>query len=213
MWGLVLGATLLAVSAEAGAKKNEDAIETTGIAMFDTVFAKVGPIDRTLSGVEGSLRTARTNLTSALDLQKGTPLKDALAELEREAGNQITLASRGNVPTLTAQDAMPSNVQSAIGAVNALTANLTSSLDDLQALPAQVDALITQTRRFPNQLRAEFAKGGTSLLDTLFAIPKASSALNHNLGIVTGLPDRTLSVTDRTTDILGVVSSTFSSRR
>jgi hypothetical protein len=196
-----------------GGKKADNAIEVTGIPLFDDVFTKVGPIDRTLSGVEGSLRSAKLHLTDALALEEGTPLRDAIAELHTRAGNKISLAQKGKVPTLSAADGVPSNVQSAVDAVNGLTRDLTSSMDDLAALPKQITALINETKAFPSQLRAEFSKGSSGLLATLFKLPKASSALTHDLGVVTGLPDRTNRVTQRSTEILGVVTSTFGSRR
>jgi hypothetical protein len=190
-------------------KKSDTAIKDTGIDLFDDVFRKVGPIDRTLSSVEGSLRSAKLNLIGALALEKGTPLKDAVAELENRAGNKISLVKKGSVPTLSVSDGVPSNVKSAVDAVNGLTKDLTSSMDDLKALPAQIDALVNQTKKFPNQLKAEFQKGNDSILALLFQLPKASSALKHNLGIVSDLPGRTTRVTDRSTEILGVVTTTF----
>ena len=196
-----------------GKKKKDKGIESTGIASFDRVFEKVGSIDTTLSKVEGSLRSAKLNLSTALALEQGTPLRDALAELQRTAGGKISLVQRGKIPTLSVADGVPSNVRTAVNAVNDLVGNLSGSMDELVALPGQISGLVKETKDFPSQLRAEFSKDSSGLLALLFKLPKVSSALRHNLAVVTGLPDRTVRVTERSTEILGVVTSSFGSKR
>jgi hypothetical protein len=189
-----------------GGKNKNAEVQVTGIDSFDSVFAQVAPIDATLDSVDVSLRSTKLDLISALGLEKGTPLKDALASLQQTAGNKVNLVMKGTVPSLAVTDAVPANVQSAVDAVNSMTSTLVGSLDDLEALPSQVSALISQTAGFPGQLKSELTSGGLSELSKL---PKATTALTADLDLVTGLPDRVSAVTNRTTEILSVVQSSF----
>ncbi len=191
-------------------KKGKAKIEKTGIASIDAVFTQVGAIDSTLAGVETSLRAGKVNLNTALALEKGTPIEDAIASLQQVAGNKLSVVTKGKVPQLSVTDAVPANVQQAVDGLNGLLTNLTSSIDDLAALPAQVQALVNESKSLPKKLSNEFQG---DLLGSLFAMPKALSALNADMAILTGLPARVTSVTSRSTEIIGLVSSTFAPAR
>lgn len=191
-------------------KKKDGGVQKTGIASIDQVMTRLEAVDDTLSSVETSLRSGKNNLNTALQLEKGTPLKDAIADLQRQAGNKLALVQKGKVPQLAVTDAVPANVQQAVDGLNGLLSDLTSSLDDLQALPSQVSALVNESKGLPMKLKDDF---DGDLLATLFALPKATSALNSDLDLITGLPDRVTSVTSRTTEILSLVSSSFAPKR
>src|SRR5688572_2378284 len=140
--------------------KNQTRVERTGIAAFDDVFERVGEIDRRLDRADGQLRDGKTNLNTALGLKQGTPISDGLAELQRRAGNKLDL-SIGNhaIPKLSASDAVPSDVQSAIDAVNGMTTNFSGSIEDLAALAPEIDKLVKQSAKIPSRLKDEFLKG------------------------------------------------------
>lgn len=214
---VLLAGALVASPAWAGKKdakgkgkgKDDDGILLTGIEAFDDVFVRVGEIDARLTSAESQLRVAKKNLNTALDLKKGTPLADGLAELADRAEGQLTLAiGEQKIPKLQATDAVPSNVQSAVDAVNLLTTNLTTSIADLQALGPEIDGLVKATRTMPTKLKEEFSDSA-GLLEKLFELPKTTKALSRDISITTGLPDRTANLTGRMTDLLGVVHTEF----
>jgi hypothetical protein len=190
--------------------RKQDGIELTGIQSFDRVFTRVGEIDRLLSNAEAELRTGKRNLNTALELKKGTPLSDGIAELQDRAGGKLGLAMDGRIPKLETTDAVPSNVQSAVDAVNGLTGNLTTSIADMQSLAPEIERLVKDAQKLPTRLKDEFTRtNGAGLVDMLFKLPKTSKALAHDIEITAGLADRTSSLTSRMTDILGVLQHEF----
>lgn len=190
--------------------KKHTGIEATGIQSIDRVFDRVGEIDRLLADAESELRTGKRNLNTALELKKGTPISDGLAELQDRAEGKLGLAMDGSIPKLRTTDAVPSNVQSAVDAVNGLTANLTTSVADVQALAPEMQRLVKDAQKLPNRLREEFTKtNGAGLIDMLFKLPKASKALTQNIQVTAGLPDRSTALAARMTDILGVLQDEF----
>ncbi len=191
-------------------EKADSGIELTGIESFDSVFARVGEIDARLASAEAELRTGKRNLNGALELKKGTPLADGLAELQARAGNklELTVTNRA-VPKLSATDAVPTNVQQAVDAVNRLTENMTTSLTDLRSLQPEIEGLVSEVGDMPARLTQEFSGGSASLFEQLFALPKTSKALKHDIDVTLGLADRTTALTSRMTDLLGVVNTEF----
>ena len=188
-------------------KKEDEGIELTGIAAFDQVFARVGEIDQRLAASELELRTGKGNLNEALDLKRGTPITNGIAELQNRAGNKLSVAvNKQAVPKLTADDAVPSDVRSAMDAVNAMTGNFSTSLTELHALGPEIDGLVKEAKKMPSRLKDEFDGGA---LDKLFTLPKVSKALTHDIGITTGLADRTESLTTRMTEVMTVVRTEF----
>jgi hypothetical protein len=192
-------------------KDQPDGIELTGIEAFDSVFSQVADIDKTLSKMEGQLRDGKNNLNEALDLKKGTPVSDGLAELKTRAGNKVQVAmDKGGMPKLEATDALPSNVQGAVEAVNAMTSNFGVSIQQLTDLAPEMQQLVKQTSKMPGRLVDEFSKsGGGGLFDKLFKLPKISKALTQDVQLTAGLPDRANGIQSKMTDIAGSVSSSF----
>lgn len=190
--------------------RNHDAIALTGIQSFDRVFARVGEIDRLLASAESELRTGKRNLNAALELKRGTPLTQGLAELQHRAKGKLGRAMDGRVPKLHATDAVPSNVSNAVDAVNGLAENLTASLADVQALAPEIERLVNDAQKLPDRLKAEFTRtNGAGLVDLVLKLPKTTKALTHDLEITTGLADRTTALTARMTEVLGVLNKEF----
>lgn len=219
VWGwMILGWLLSSVSADAKDDKKkkgkeDEGILMTGLPAFDSVFTRVGEIDRRLSASEGQLRSGKNNLNSALDLKRGTPISDGLAELRDRAEGKVSLAvDKQAMPKLKVDQAVPSNVQAAVDAVNAMSGNFATSLTELRALAPEIDGLVKESKKMPARLKDEFAADGGGVIDKLFTLPKVSKALTHDIGITTGLADRTTSLTSRMTDVLGVVQTEFGGR-
>ena len=194
-----------------GKDKDEDAgIQLTGIEAFDSTFKRVGQIDRKLASSEKQLKTGKNNLNTALGLKKGTPVEDGIAELKKLAGNKVSLATNtGSVPKLKATDAVPSNVEQAILAVNDMTEGFAAAVADLTSLAPEIDGLVKDTTKMPGRLKTEFSKGGASIFEKLFELPKTTKKLNNNIGITKGLPGRANSVSGRMTEVLDLVTSQF----
>ncbi|MCA9490146.1 MAG: hypothetical protein KC621_09485 [Myxococcales bacterium] len=207
---LVAGDAFGASKSKKSKNKADTGVQETGIEAFDSVFARVGEIDAQLTSTETELRTGKRNLNSALDLQRGTPLTDGITELQKRAEGklQVTL-TKGNVPTLSATDAIPTNVQSAVDAVNALSLNMTTSLTGMQSLVPEIQGLIDEAGHMPDRLKDEFSGGSANLVDQLFKLPKTTKALKADIDLTMGLDDRAMSLTNRMTDLLDLVTTEF----
>lgn len=191
-------------------KKKDEGIQETGIESFDAVFLRVDEIDGHLVSADQQLRTGKRNLNTALELKKGTPISDGLAELQARAGDQLQLTlNEKAVPQLTVKDAVPTNVQSAVDAVNGLTLNMSTSLTDLTALQPEIEGLVGEVTAMPARLKDEFSGGSSNIVQQLVSLPKASKALTHDIDFTLGLADRTTSLTTRMTDLMSVVTTTF----
>jgi hypothetical protein len=211
--GMALAMSASAAKDSKGKKDKDEGIQRTGIAAFDSVFSRVGEIDRRLVRSETQLRSAKTNLNQALGLKAGTPLSTGIAELRKRGEGKLQLAVDNQaVPKLQVTDAVPTNVQNAVDAVNGMTGNFTTTITELKGLSPEISKLVADSRKMPARLKDEFAKNSNGLLDQLFTLPKTSKALGHDLGITKSLPGRTASVTSRMTDILGTVQSEFGVR-
>jgi hypothetical protein len=193
-------------------KGPKNGIQVTGIESFDKVFREVGDIDERLWSAENELRTGRQNLNAALGLAQGTPFTDALADLQTQAEGKLRLGmSKGAVPKLEATDAIPANVQAAVDGFNGFTTNLTTTLSNVNGLSSDITRLVDATSAMPQNLIKEFSKGdgGVSIIEKLFVLPKAVKATTHNIEVVTGLDDRVTSLSNRMTDLVSLVHSSF----
>ena len=207
-WHIPFFALALLAAPVAHAKKEKDeGIMEVGIVTFDRVFADVAKIDTKLTNTQAWLATARTNLNTSMGLKEGTTIRNGIAELKARAGDKVALVTKGNVPTLEAKEAVPTDVQKGIDAVNSLSTNLTKSIAELASIPADARALVTKTKTFPADLQKELKEG--SLIDKLVAGPKAVKATTHNLGVTKELVPKSDRVVKRMNDINGVLVSEF----
>jgi len=210
-FGTLLLAVALVGAAPAHAKKKkkgkDDGIQITGIEAFDSVFGDVASIDKRLTNASKVLSSAKKELNTALGLKDGTPLKKAITELKGRADGKVGLAMKGKVPTLEATDAVPTDVQTGIDAVNQMNSDLVTSIEDLVQVTKDVQSIVKKSKSFPNDIKKEFA--GTSILDKIFKMPKAAKATMHNLGITKELPGKTDKVLGRMQDIEKTVRGEF----
>ena len=181
-------------------------IELTGLKSFDNVFTEIADIDGRLDTTEKSLRTAKRDLNEALELKEGTPLKAAIADLQKKADGKVQVALNGKQPKLEASEAVPKNVADALAAVNGLTAALVVSVDQLAGIPQEVKQLQKKTLKFPDQLKTELVENPTASIKDF---PKTLKVLKANGVVTSGLPQRSRDVSSRSVGILEVVASTF----
>ncbi len=187
-------------------KEVPENIELTGLKSFDNVFGEIADIDARLDKAEKALRTAKRDLNTALALEKGTPLKDAIADLQKKSEGKVKVALKGKQPQLEASDAVPQNITDALTAVNGLTAALVVSVEELASIPGEVKSLQKKTLKFPEKLKSEVLDNPTMSIKD---IPKTLKVLKGNTVVTAGLPQRSTKVSGRAVSLLEVVAGGF----
>lgn len=197
----------LSFSPVASAKKAIPEIQKTGIVEFDPTFMKAKTIEDSLDTIHTTLKSANQDLATTLALPKNTSLADSLAELKKKANNKVkTTLEDGKWPKLSATDAVPSDVQAGIDAVNNLTAGLKTSWTTLVAMPDQTKALVKSAKAFPSQLNLDLiTKNNLTMTD----LPKVSKKLVNNLKAVKATPKRVKTVTSQTLNMGEQVLTAF----
>jgi uncharacterized protein YoxC len=180
-------------------------IEKVGIPSIDAVFTKVAEMQRSISTVELSLTSANTNLTTALGLPQGTPFADALADLQQKADGKLKVVTEGGTPKLTTSDAVPSNVQAGVDAVNGFTGGIGTSVTALQQIPSQAQAVIPEVQALPAKFPAEAKDLGAKVTE----IPKMLSAIKNNVDATVQTPARAEAALTALTGTLTTITSTF----
>ena len=206
---LALG-TLLMSDAHAGkepekGKAEVPTIEMTGLEAFDAVFTEFKNIDDKVANAESAMKTAKRKLNEALALEKGTPLKDGIADLKAKSEGKVKVAMKGKQPTLEASDAVPENVANAIQAVNEMTEQLTISIDELASVPEDIKRLTEASAAFPSTIKDELTKSGAKIT----AAPKILKTLKGNIAATSQLPDRSGKVAGRAGSMVMMVADTF----
>ena len=165
---------------------SQTSIEMTGIESFDNLFEEAKDVDDRLTSARTSFRTGRSQIATTVGLAENTRLADSLEELKSKANDQITVKMEGGTPTLSAKDAVTTDVQAGIDAVNTYVGTVTSALADLRGIKDEAAELKTAVAGFPEQLQKDYKSLGVSATE----LPGALSTLNTNIKIVGGLPDK-----------------------
>lgn len=214
---LLVGMTLalLVMPADALAKKkkgkkgkkgkNED-IVLTGFKSLDKVLKEVADIDARIDSAEDAMAKAKRSLNVALELEKGTPLKDAIADLKVKGGDNLRVAMNGKIPKLTVADAAPTNIVTAVTAVNDMSSALVTSIEDLAGVPTDVKELSKAVNKLPDKAKKEFSGDP---IGALFKAPKLIKSLKGNAQVTASLPGRSVDVSKRATSMVTLVGTTF----
>ena len=200
-------ALLLVLASPALAKgkgKDKDlSIEMCGLASFDAVFAKVDAIDQRLTKAKKALGDAKRDINTALALEQGTSLQDALAALKARAAGQLTVTPAGSGLRIEARDGAPADVAEAIGAVNRLAGSLSTTIAELQGLPNEAAGLVAAASALPKQLKDEAKAVGMKPTE----IPKILKVVKQDVEVAAGLPDKATAVVQRAVDVLATIGS------
>ncbi len=180
-------------------------ITATGIKPFDDVFMQAKDIQTNLTTSKTKLQTANDDVNTSLGLAKGTPFKDALADLNKKADGKVKVAMTGKTPTLTAQDGCPDNVKASIDATNKAATEISSVVDNMATLTTQAQALVDQTAAFPGQVPSMAKDAGIKVTE----VPKATKTVKSNITIVSQTPSQVKAVSDQAVSMLDAVASTF----
>lgn len=189
-----------------GGGRRGDDITLTGFKSIDKVFREIKDIDERVDVAEEAMSTAKRQLNLALDLKRGTPLKDAITDLKAKGGDNLQLLMVGNVPKLTAADAAPQNITEAVAAVNGMTSALVTSIDELASIPDDLKDLSKALDGLPQKARAEFEG---DILGSLFKAPKLLKSIKGNVAVTTALPERSVDVSKRAAAIVSLVGTEF----
>jgi len=127
-------------------------IEDTGVAKVDSFYDQVETIVAKLQTAQADMDGANAKLAEALGLAEGTPVADALADLQAKAEGKVELVLEGTKPTLKPADGMPANVQAAIDATNEMATSLTNAVGTLKGVAGDVSPLVGQAGDMPSAI-------------------------------------------------------------
>ena len=199
----------LTFSSAAFADKIPD-IKKTGIKELDPTFMKAKAIHDDLDNIHSSLKSANTNLATALSMPANTSLSDSLTELKKRGNNKInTVLEDGKWPKLKASDAVPSDVQAGIDAVNSLIDALKTSESTLAGMPAASKELVASAEKLPNKVGL---KTLTSNNISITKLPKVGKKVKNNMKAVKSTPERVERVEKQTTSMATQVLEVFPAR-
>ncbi len=188
---------------EAAAATEPVALEmkTVGVPDVDNVFTAANEPLKSISDAKMKLESLNKNLATALALPEGTPFADALNDLKAKGEGKIQMAmDEKGMPKLSASDAVPANVQTAIDAVN-------TGVSDLQAAVALLAAV-------PDQCKA-VASSATGISPSSFTgasptqVPKMMKTVQGNIKVLGMVPDEVKSLVDASTSVVSTLTSTF----
>ncbi len=192
-------------NAYAGKKGGDDAqtftIEDTGVAKVDQFYDGVEGVVGKMQTAQGELDASQTKLAEALGLAEGTPVADALADLQGKAEGKIELVLEGTKPTLKASDAVPENVQAAIEATNAMAAELVEAAEVLKSCATDLEPMIGQASDMP----AAIADSDLGLADKA----KATKTTAANLKTTKQVLEEAKTLAGQCQESLELIKSTF----
>ncbi len=185
----------MSVDAEAGKKNKgemteasadaaeELVIEETGIADVDAIFTKADAPLENIKGARMSIDALTANVNESMGIAADAPFKEAIASLMEKANGKLEVAMNDQgVPSVTAADAVPDNVQASIDAVNDGFANVSTAVMKLKNLPTQVQAVIDEAK----SLNAEsLTNSGVKPLEA----PKVLKKINNNAKVLSKVTD------------------------
>jgi ribosomal protein S13 len=213
---LALAAFLTVIGSQdamAGKKKNRGKpsasmdIKHIGVKSIDHFFADVRDIDGRLDRAQRARRTGRTGVNAALGLEKGTPLQDAVRELKTRSKGNLSVMMTGGVPQLTANSMLPSDLVTAVDAVNSATSGYAAALKDLAGIPKRTASLVKNSSRLPKKLKSHYVDDFSVL-----AVPQMvqqTITLKNNIKLMRDMPSRSRKVVKGLNKDLGMLVQTF----
>jgi hypothetical protein len=206
-----LGFGMVSTDAEAKKKANtKNKIELTGIASFDKIFKKARTANKKLKSAEKNIRSSKRALRSALKLGKKATYMDGLKELKAKAKGKLKVVMVGGVPTLKAKEAIPSDIQAGIDAVNRLTKTIPATIRDMKAVASASRKMVKHSKDLTKNLQKEvMAKSGSGLITMVFKLPKVAKTSTNNVRVITRMPGRAKNVSEDLGSISNSLRKTF----
>jgi hypothetical protein len=203
------GAFVFSPPAEAKRKRTR-AIQMTGVQSFDKVFKKARKANKRLRSAEKNLRDSKTALRQTLKLSRKSTYVQGLKELKRRANGKLRVVMVGGTPKLKATDAIPSEIQKSIDAINSLTTTMPQSVRDLKSVTRSSKQMYNQARQFPTNIRRELSSKG---IDGMFSVvvksPRIAKRTYRNMKVIGAMPKRATSVSTELAQISTTLVKTF----
>ena len=209
LFALGLGFVAMAPQ-EALAKKGASAefdVKMLGIDSIDEVLKQIKKIDNLVDEAAMGRTQGRAAINTALGLKEGTPLKEAIAELEAKAKGHLKVVSKGGKLALEADDAVPTDVKTAVEAINTAMDSYAASIKSLSALPKEIVAVQKKTKGLSKKLKVELTDP-----KNLVKVPEVLGNLKgfkNDLKIMADLPGRTKDVTKGLNKDMTLMVTTF----
>ncbi len=185
---LVLALALSSAAPSIAHAGNKASIQTLDISSLDEIFSDASDIETKLTRARKKRKNARQNVNTILGLDPKTSFADSLTELKSRGNGKIKVAMSGSVPTLQATDAVPSDVSSAISAVNSAVQSYATMLTNLRDVPTQSKQIARKVKKLDvNDLRSEM--GTFSIVEIPTRIQQVRT-FKTNLEVTAGLPKK-----------------------
>ena len=181
-------------------------IKATGIKTLDDFFGQAAKIDKKLDKAQRERRTGRTAIAAAVGLEKKATLPAAITELKAKAKGKVKLSMIQGVPQLKPKDAMPSDVNAGIEAVNTALASYAQAVKSLAGTPKAAAALVSKAQQMPAKLKEEFSNFNPLQLPAQI---RGLKALRNNLRVTSSLPKRTVTVVKGINTDIKMIVETF----
>ena len=164
---LVLAVALSLAGSSTVHAGNKASIQGLDITSLDEIFSDASDIETTLNRAKKKRKKARQNVNEILGLSPKASFTDSLAELKSRGDGKITVAMSGSMPTLQATDAVPSDVRSAISAVNSAVESYATMLTNLRDVPTESKQIARKAKKLNvSDLRSEMGPFSISEIST-----------------------------------------------
>jgi hypothetical protein len=188
---VLLTAALLGFALPASAKEYHGVkhdIQKTGIKSIDEVLAEAAKLDNRLDKAEAGRKDAKVNIATSMSLAKTATLGDMATELKTRAGGKVKMATdSGGKPKLEATEAVPTDVQTAIDAVNAALDGYMTAITEVAGLPKDAASLVKKSKKLPKKFKNELKNTNLSELPD---VVKDLKAIKQDAKIIAELPGR-----------------------
>lgn len=182
---LALGCPKIGSTSSGGSSATD--IELTGIESFDSIFREARDLDERVDNAKAALDQGVITLNSALGLTEGTPFSDAVTELRTRAEGKLkVVVEDGGGLSLEATDAVPSNVQAAVDALNATLDSYKAAIADIGGAKDDAASLVAATKNLPSQLQSDFKSFDLALNE----VPGKLATVQDNVRIIGNMPER-----------------------
>ena len=178
-------------------------MKMVGVPGVDNVFSQANDPLKNISDAKAKLASLNTNLATALALPEGTPFADALADLKAKGEGKLAMAiDEKGMPKLSASDAVPENVQTALDAVNQGVSDVQSAIELLAAVPDQCKEVASAATGISP---SSFTGAGVSPTQ----VPKMMKTVQGNIKTLGMVPDEVKSVVDAAASVMTTLKDSF----
>lgn len=182
-------------------------IQHVGVQSIDHFFTDVRDIDDRLDRAQKARREGRLGINAALGLDRTTPLRDAVKELEARSKGNLGVAMTGGVPQLTANSMLPSDLVTAMDAVNSATTGYATAIKDLTGIPKRTASLVKKSNQLPKKLKSHYVDNFNPL--EIPQMLQQTKSLKNNIKVMKDLPSRSKSVVRGLNQDMGMLVETF----